>query len=211
MLNKARLPKKWDKDLAYLFGLLLGDGSLPLTQTKRKNGDIQKRYFVYFISNSREFLDKFYIPLFEKLFELTPRIEVKKRKNILYNCRIHSKQIYNFLVDFGYPAGRKAKIAKVPKELPEKYEIDLLAGLLDTDGGKKGGGFGLSTSSKYLADFCIKIFEKLEIPYHSCPWRFKEHIYHQIYVNKPQMHKILKTIPIRNIDKINFIQSYMPQ
>ena len=207
MMYNATLPRKWNEDLAYIFGLLLGDGSLPITSSKRPNGKYQKRYLIYFISNSKEFLEKVYIPLFKRLFGIVPRAElVKNKKNPLYNCRIESKKVYEFLEEKGFCIGRKAKIAKVP-QLPEKFHINVLAGLLDTDGGKKGSGFGLSTASKHLAIFCVNIFKKLELSFHSCPWYYKEHFYHQIYVHKGDTQKILKSIPIKNIEKINFIKS----
>ena len=208
MIYHPILPKKWNKNLAYLFGLLLGDGSLPKAKSIRPNGKYQTRYLIYFTCNSKKFLEEVYIPIFKKLFDLTPRIELKKNKiNLLYEARIESKTIYEFLNKKGYIIGRKAKIAKIPN-LPEKYYTHLLAGLLDTDGGKKGSGFGLSTSSNDLAEFCIKIFKDLDLPYHSCPWHYKEHVYHQIYISKKNMHKILKSIPLKNEKKIEYLNSY---
>ena len=208
MIYNVNLPKKWNKDLAYLFGLLLGDGSLPVTNSIRPNGKYQKRYLIYFICNSKSFLTAIYIPLFKKLFGLTPRADLIKNKiNILYNCRIESKAIYEFLKKKGFTIGRKARIAKIPRQMPKKYYVYLLAWLLDTDGGKKGNGFGLSTASKDLASFCINVFKELNLPYHSCPWLYKEHIYHQIYINRKNMQKILKKIPLKNPDKIAFISS----
>ena len=211
MIYKANLPKRWSEDLAYLFGLLIGDGSLPSAYSKRPNGKYQKRHLIYFISNSKNFCDYVYIPSFKKLFGITPKIEfVKNKINPLYNCRIESKIIYEFLIKKGYIPGRKAKIAKIPK-MPKKYYYHILAGLLDTDGGKKGSGFGLSTASENLAKFCIQAFKNLNLPYHSCPWRYKDHIYHQIYIGKKNMAKILKSVPLKNNEKIAFLQSYTPR
>lgn len=210
MIYTPKLPKRWNKELAYVFGLLLGDGSLPVANSIRPNGKYQKRHIIFFVSNSKEFLEEIYIPLFKELFGLTLKTElVKNKKNPLYVCRIESKRVYEFLKKKGFTIGRKAKIAKIPK-MPKKYEIYLLAGLLDTDGGKKGNGFGLSTASKYLAAFCIKIFKKLELRHNSCPWFYKDHFYHQIYVPKLEMGKLLKAIPIKNKDKIKFIQDNAP-
>lgn len=212
MEYKPLLPKKWNADLAYFFGLLLGDGSLPNATSIKPNGKLQQRYSIYFISNSKEFLDEIYVPLFFKLFSIKPYLmRVKFKKSPVYNCRLHAKQIYQYLVRIGYISGRKARIASIPSSLPQKYYKDILAGLLDTDGGKKGSGFGLSTSSNKLADFCILMFKKYNIPYRSCPWEFNNHIYHQIYVHKREMWKILKTIPIKNKDKIDFLMSYTPR
>jgi len=210
MIYQVDLPKRWDKDLAYLFGLLVGDGSLPKTKSRRPNGKYQTRYDIQFISNSLEFCESTYIPLFKRLFGLTPRKEIRIKKNIYYIFRIESKMIYSFLKERGYIVGRKAKIAKVP-DMPKKYHSDFLAGLLDTDGGKKGNGFGLSTASDKLAKFCIEYFKNNKIPFNSCPWHYNNHTYHQIYVRKKDMQKILKTIPIKNKNKINFIKSYTPR
>ncbi|MBL7058926.1 LAGLIDADG family homing endonuclease [Candidatus Pacearchaeota archaeon] len=207
MIYRVDLPKKWDRDLAYFFGLLLGDGSLPICNTKRPNGNYQKRHLIYFWSNSKDFLEQVYIPLFERLFGLTLRLErLKHKTNPFYVCRIESKEIYLFLEKKGFTVGKKAKIAKIPK-LPKKYHLFLLAGLLDTDGGKKGNGFGLSTASDHLAAFCENIFLKLKLPCNSCPWKYHNHIYHQVYVPGKSMGKILKSIPIQNKDKISYLKS----
>ena len=205
-LYEPKLPK-WNQNLAYLFGLLIGDGSLPISNTIRPNGNYQKRHMIYFISSSLDFVKKIYIPIFKGLFNLTPYIALRKeKKNPLYEVRIESKILYNFLKNKGFTIGRKAKIAKVPN-MPKKYEIYFLAGLLDTDGGKKGNGFGLSTASPYLAEFCIKWFKKLKFRHNSCPWHYKDHIYHQVYVPKSEMFKLLKAIPLKNKEKIFFIRS----
>jgi hypothetical protein len=207
MIYDVKTPKKWNEDLAYLFGLLIGDGSLPLTKSVRPNGRYQTRYAIYFVSNSEAFLKDVYVPLFKRVFGLNLRIETRKDKvKELYVCRIESRKIYEFLQKKGYIAGRKARIAKIP-DIPKKYHPYLLAGLLDTDGGKKGNGFGLSTASPYLATFCEDMFKRLRFRHNSCPWHYKDHIYHQIYVPKSEMHKILKAIPIKNKDKITFINN----
>ena len=208
MIYNPNLPKYWNEDLAYLFGLLLGDGSLPVTKSKRKNGTYQKRYPIHFFCKDKAFTEGIYLPLFHRIFAIKPRIvrSVRKNKAVMYNGHIESKKIYEFLKAKGFTIGKKAKKAKVPP-LPKKYKNYLLAGLLDTDGGKKGNGFGLSTASKYLASFCINMFKELNLPYHSCPWYYNNHIYHQIYIGKKYMHLILDHIPIQNIEKIEFIRS----
>ncbi|HKZ34141.1 MAG TPA: LAGLIDADG family homing endonuclease [Candidatus Nanoarchaeia archaeon] len=211
MKYKPILPKRWNSNLAYIFGLLIGDGSLPKTKSKRPNGKFQKRYHIYFISESKKFIDTVYDPLFNSLFGLNPWIETKIRNGSkLYISRIESKEIYEFFQKRGFTVGRKARIATVPK-MPNKYHIHFLAGLFDTDGGKKGSGFGLCTASKHLALFCIDMLKKHNIPFHSCPWKYKDHTYHQIYVGKRNMWKVLKTFPIKQVDKISFIKTNSPQ
>jgi hypothetical protein len=80
-------------------------------------------------------------------------------------------------------SGRKARIAS-PISMPEKYKISFLAGLLDTDGGKKGSGFGFSTASTNLSNFVMESFQKLGFkPRHSL-WNFNNYDYHQIWLNR---------------------------
>lgn len=202
-----KIPSKWTSNLAYFCGLITGDGSMPNAHSKRPNGKIQKRHMIYFYGNSLEFMNEVYIPLFQNLFGIKPKLTLShnRGKRPVYNCRKESKKIYLFLRDnIGLTTGKKARIAYVPK-IPKKIETDFLAGLLDTDGGKKGSGFGLSTASDKLGKFCCKMFEKLEFSYHSCPWKYKRHTYHQIYVHKGDCIKITKTIPLKNKEKIEFL------
>ena len=98
MLYKPNLPDFWNEDLAYFFGLILGDGSLPNAFSKRKNGTYQRRYIIQFSCNSINFIKKVYIPLFERLFNLTPRLVIDdNKKNLLYVLIIESKILYLYL------------------------------------------------------------------------------------------------------------------
>lgn len=114
--------------------------------------------------------------------------------------------VYNFLKGLGLKTGKKSKIAIVPK-MPAEYAVYFLAGLLDTDGGKKGSGFGLSTASKKLARFSMIMFKNLGIPYRSCPWEYNGHIYHQIYVHRNCAKLLLEKVPFKNIEKIKTLES----
>lgn len=200
----------WNEDLAYFFGLLLGDGSLPQARSIRPNGKIQERHIIHFVSNSECFIKEIYIPLFKKIFRIDLKLEqVKNKKNPLFCCRIESKEIYHFLEKIGFTTGKKAKIAKVPK-IENKLKKFVLAGLLDTDGGKKGNGFGLSTASKNLANFFIEFLKEKKLEFTNCPWHYNNHCYHQIYIKGSIMHKLLNHVPIKNKQKIEFILSKMP-
>lgn len=183
---------------------------MPITKSKRSNGKFQQRYHIYFISASDSFISQVYHPIFEKLFGLKPWVETRIRKGVkLYISRIESKEVYEFLQRKGFTVGKKARIATVPK-MPKKYRVDFLAGLFDTDGGKKGSGFGLCTASIHLANFCMSMFDEHNISYHSCPWKYKDHTYQQIYTKKRDMWKVLKTFPIKHTDKISFIKLNTP-
>lgn len=203
----VRFPK-WSMDLAYFCGLIVGDGSLPKGFSKRPNGKIQRRYEISFVSKSLEFIKNVYQPLFENLFNIKPYVVrwKDKHKSEVFYCRIESKILYNFLTNkIGMTSGRKARTVS-PIEMPEKYKIHFLAGLLDTDGGKKGSGFGISTASERLSVFIKMMFSNLDVKYHYCPWKFNGHLYHQIYLNKEDSIKILEIIPLRNMEKVEFLK-----
>lgn len=209
MKYNVNLPK-WSNDLAYFCGLIVGDGSLPKGFSRRPNGNIQRRYEISFVSASLDFILNVYQPLFMNLFGIKPYIvrwkDRRKRKEMFY-CRIESKTLYNFLVrKLGMICGRKARIAS-PLDMPEKYKVYFLAGLLDTDGGRKGSAFGFSTASKNLSDFVMESFLKLKLNPNYSIWNFKDYGYHQIRLNKKDSIKILNLIPLRNKEKIEFIST----
>ncbi len=91
-----------------------------------------------------------------------------------------------------------------------KYKIYFLAGLLDTDGGKKASGFGFTTASICLSNFVNYMFSKLNFDFRYCPWKKKNHIYHQIYLNKKESINLLNVIPLKNKEKREFIRSLCP-
>ncbi len=72
-------------------------------------------------------------------------------------------------------------------KLPKKHNKYLLTNLLNTNGNKKWNGFALLTASKHLTKFYIKIFDELNLSYHSTLWKYKDYIYHQIYIGKKNM------------------------
>jgi hypothetical protein len=211
MGHKPKLPATWDADLAYICGLLTGDGTLPNRISKHPSGRIQKRYEIAFISEKLDFIKEIYQPIFENIFGLKPYITqvIPDGKKPNFRCRIESKEIYLYLTEkLKLSSGKKARIAKVPI-MPKELEIYFLAGLLDTDGGKKGSGFGFTTASPYLAEFVTQKFAELSLNFNSCPWTFKGYTYHQIYVPKTKLHNFLSLIPIRNNEKIETIKALL--
>ena len=199
---------KPNADFAYLYGLLIGDGSLPKANTIRPNGKKQSRYLIYFFSNSKDFVEEVYLPLFKKVFGLLPSYSlVKNKKNPLYFVRIESLEVYNIFLKYGFKNGKKSFIAEIPEFFHSKLHKYFLAGLLDTDGGKKGNSFGLTTASQKLEIFFTNFLKTKNIPSHSCPWKYRDKIYYQTYVKRSEAWKLLKYVPLKNKEKINFINS----
>lgn len=199
---------KTDSNFAYLYGLLIGDGSLPKMASIRPNGKKQIRYPIYFVSDSEHFIKEIYLPLFKDVFGLLPYYSlVKNKKNPLYFARIESQDAYGKLLKYGFKNGKKSFIAEIPEFFSKKLHKYFLAGLLDTDGGKKGNSFGLTTASLKLDCFFIKFLKTKKIAFHSCPWKYKDKTYYQTYVKRDEAWKLLKYVPLKNKEKINFINS----
>ena len=63
MKYEVKIPKKDNEELAYICGLMLGDGSLPEAYSKRPNGKYQKRYIIHFFSKHSYFTKEVYKPI----------------------------------------------------------------------------------------------------------------------------------------------------
>ena len=81
MKHKPILPTKFSADLAYLCGLITGDGTLPNRSVIHPTGRIQKRYEIVFISEKLAFIHNVYQPLFKNIFGLKPYVTTVLAKN----------------------------------------------------------------------------------------------------------------------------------
>ena len=123
------LPKRVTVDLAYLTGVLAGDGSINV----RSKHD----YEIKCVGNVEEweFYDFIICPLFRELFGL----EVKARLHntgTTYGVRIWSKSLVYFLnEEFELPIGKKYDGLKIPHQLKSSDELikAFVQGLADTD------------------------------------------------------------------------------
>lgn len=126
------LPSKISEDLAYLCGILAGDGYIaPLTDTKHK-------YNIICCGNpkdEKEFYYQIIIPLFAKLFNI--KLLPKYGSDGTIRIVIGSKGIYGLLVDLiGLPTGKKYDSLRIPRLFldDEKLIISFIRGVFDTDG-----------------------------------------------------------------------------
>ncbi len=118
-------------ELAYLCGVLYGDGSIIIREHK---GD----YEIKCIGNPKD-EKKFYktivCPLFLKIFDkyIKPKHHDKKTT---YGIRLWSKEIVLFLKnEIGFPIGKKYEQMKIPKifEQNKKLLFRFIRGVADTD------------------------------------------------------------------------------
>jgi hypothetical protein len=123
------LPDEMSEDLAYLCGVLMGDGHLSIRENKSERGI----KCVGHPLDEKDFYDHILQPLFKKNFNLC----VKMRPldgNTTYGFDICSKALTIFFKDIGIPVGRKSEIANIPPLIKKsKMEVPFIRGLADTD------------------------------------------------------------------------------
>lgn len=156
------LPRFISKDLAYLCGVLAGDGCIV---------DYQNQIFcVGNPKDEKEFYDYVICPLFKSLFNLKLKARSFKLAGT-YGIRFDSKAIRIFLTDIvGLPRGKKYAKLKIPVSIKNNKPllINYLSGLLDTDFGFSLGQ-NISGEKKYpqicftskSKKFCHEIYQTL--------------------------------------------------
>jgi intein/homing endonuclease len=148
----CNIPTELTPELAYLFGLLIGDGCISIDSSGRK-------YRVMFTSADAALLLAFEA-LVLKYFNITPtdRTPLNRTPQIAYYC----KKLVNYLLQCGFTktTALDKKIPDVIKKSSKECFVNFIQGLLDTDGScyiqqHKNGSthceISLSTSSIQLA------------------------------------------------------------
>ncbi len=121
--KKVILPKKITPKLAYLIGVIHGDGHI---NKNKKNIAISEE--------NKEYHEKVLKEYFKELFEVKTNVSKIKNKNNHLSA-ITSKVIVSFLSQF-CPIGRKKGRLNIPKEIKKDKQLitEYLSGLFDTDG-----------------------------------------------------------------------------
>ena len=139
------LPKAFNEELMYMFGLVAGDGSLSTTSFGGVN--------IKFCSADDQLLDAFKDICTSQL-DIKPYY-YKHPERVAYYA-INSKLLGQLMHAFGLPSGDKShniEITDVLSALPDKLISAYLRGVFDTDGcvsivkGKGSSCIGLSTAS----------------------------------------------------------------
>ena len=146
---------EYGEDLAYLFGLIVGDGSI---HNSRGNGQRVYRYSI--TTNDQETID-FLREINKKIF-LDKEIGIHKKVNSnCYNVSISSKSFIEFMEFVGLFGGVTATKKTVPAKVlcaPQKYVREFLRGLMDTD----GTVYHNKKKNYCIIDFCTSSREMAE-------------------------------------------------
>jgi len=206
--KEIKYPKKDDLDLAYLCGVLAGDGSIYINQEKHD-------YAIRCVCNpksEKEFYNKIIKNLLLKLFGLkvTPKLY---DKGTSYGIGFSSKRLVCFLIDIGLPSGKKYDKLKIPEIFLSKKELtfSFIRGLADTDfcltlkKGRYPRIIGASKSEQFIDQ--VYAFLKRE---GFCPYKQKREYYDK-RVNKVEITYSISTSGhkqlINWINKIGFSNS----
>jgi len=145
--KQFRIPFKTNSVMAYLCGVILGDGSI--SQINRKANTALPYTFLKIFNQSLSFLIQINI-LFKKNFGVDGKLYKKKYCNC-YVLQISNKIAWLYFVKFiGLPIGKKSNLC-IPKFLLNKTDFKyFIAGLMDTDGYFSKNSFGIMLSGSNL-------------------------------------------------------------
>jgi hypothetical protein len=201
------------KDLAYLIGVIYGDGYIKNGTKSKKDKSID--YKISIELSNLSYLKQVIHPLFYKFTKTKSKVRTRKRANKKESgiLEIRNKKLFKFLTeDLKTHKGPKTQKTQVPKKLKNwsnslKYEF--LAGYFDTDGGLRGNSIGFSTKTKDFQSYAFEIIKEAGIKASKERWLNKSYSkhYYGIRIKKDNIDKFLKTFKLRNNKKIANIQA----
>jgi len=126
----VKIPFKVSNDIAYLTGVIVGDGNITLIPRKISQ---YPRTKIRIFNNSRKFLFKIN-KLFKETFNIEGKLYKKKDKNCFY-LTINNKLVYLYFVKIIGLKPKKKNELEIPKLIKNKKLLKyFIAGLFDTDG-----------------------------------------------------------------------------
>ncbi|PLW79862.1 hypothetical protein C0585_05545 [Candidatus Woesearchaeota archaeon] len=207
-MNIVKIKKfKLCPDLAYLTGVIIGDGHLA-NATKSKN-DKSADYKIVVDISDKDY-SKYLTNLILKFIKTKSRpkeINQSSNRKKRYCMQFRNKSLfYFFTIDMEIPKGKKSDIVKVPTAIinsDSNIRLNFLAGLFDTDGGFRGGTLGFTSASKKLILDISVLLNELKIRHMCESWINKNYNkqFYGIRIKKNQIDKFLNTVPFRNFEK----------
>lgn len=126
------LPNNLSPNLAYLCGVMIGDGSIYCREAKND-------YVINCVGNPQD-EKRFYTdvlgPCFKRVFGFLPNIK-EQDSGITFGFRIYSKALFEYFTKvMGLPSGKKYSSLKIPDALKidNVFLINCIKGIIDTDG-----------------------------------------------------------------------------
>ena len=156
------VPKELTLNVAYLTGLILGDGCLPnIFRSKQKNFE----YGIVLFGEHEEFFKLKIIPLIKEMFKVD-KIKLYYKRSC-WKVEKRNKVMFRFFTKFiGLQCGKKAINARVPKLIfssDKTIQIAFIAGLIDSDIGKHCGGMGCTFRSEAFVEDLVELMHILGV------------------------------------------------
>ncbi len=174
--HKVKFPLTISENLAYIIGIILGDGTLSGNKNKKKSWVIR----VYFDNLQHRLI---FNELMEKEFGIQP-INSQRKKNC-FESTIASKIIYLYISNyFNLHVGRKANKIEFPNNLlsgSNEIKCALIQGLFDSDGTITHGAVKYSTTSKIMAEQVRTVLLEMNIDTGLNVW-LKDAKYFPLYI-----------------------------
>jgi len=163
-------------ELAEICGIHAGDGYMRCRESGK--GEVQ----ICGSLEEKDYYDNHVIPLFNKCFSLEIKGKIFSQRT--YGFISYEKRIRDFLLESGFPPGKKSNSVCIPKEILESKDNSIiygfLRGIFDTEGNlyfrKSFAGIDtfkkkynhypiikITTTSKSLAEGIIILLHRLDI------------------------------------------------
>jgi len=166
----TRIPLKITPNLAFFAGAIIGDGHLKKSKFQLV---IELTNYNLLIK-----LKKICINVFKRSFNFSKEI-IRENKKPSKQLIMDSKAIHNLMNQlFEIPIGKKSDIVIVPTMITsasKKIKIAFLKGIMATEGGKRGRGYGLSTASKQLQEGIYLLLKEIGIDASLDQWVHKKY------------------------------------
>ena len=224
MVNFAKITEfSLDADLAYLTGVIIGDGNISnYHRTLPPTDEIDPRIFIE--TGDRTFLNEKVKPIIEKIHsrrkcKIFERKARKETRNSTWVISFRSKYFHRFLTEeLGLPKGKKAEAVSISKIIDKtkgstELRKQLIAGIFDTDGGLRGQSIGQCTASKKLRDDLVELLKEQGIHARAYEWTNKKYNkkYYEWKIKKhATIKEFLDKIPLRNTNRLNKIMDRFP-
>lgn len=152
----------WSLEFAELYGALLGDGCVYSNFNSfciTGNADLDEEYIRYLSD------------LCNSVFDIDPKIRFQREETVV-RLTLNSRKIARFLVDTGFPLGKKKnKNFSPPEDLTANKELlaSCVRGLFDTDGGiyshpNTGIMLDITAKNESLLRFLNAASDRLDLP-----------------------------------------------
>ena len=205
--HKIVLPKRPSPDLFYFIGVIIGDGSMPVS-IRKYNG--KRRWKIAIEMTAIDYVKTVLIPLIKSLFNIKPRVYKRKRegKKETITLIMNSKIVYRFLEKIiEIPPGKKSNKVEIPdfNKINDKLIMATISGILDTEGGIHMFTFGGSSNSKMLREQIVEFLSKKGFEMKIWDWINIKGEWTYSFGFKKINRNIIKKLKLKNKNLINYI------